>query len=175
MEALQRRHVVHGRCHAVTDQPAVLAHRTASPGCGELAALSSWWLLAASLAPVCVKCHHAGCVITCRMRAPACAILAAALIASDRLRHSPAALAPMLAQAGYQVASARRRLIPRSRRDHGGSRRRAHLGWLTSRLRAACITALTQDSHRNAVYELGRPPFTMHDVTGAVSSYRDPP
>ena len=40
---------------------------------------------------------------------------------------------------------------------------------------AACITALTQDSHRNAVYELGRPPFTMHDVTGAVSSYRDPP
>src|SRR5690242_1120013 len=50
------------RCHAVADQPAVLAHRTASPACVGLAALS-WWLLAASLAPVCVKCHHAGCVI----------------------------------------------------------------------------------------------------------------
>ena len=34
---------------------------------------------------------------------------------------------------------------------------------------AACITALTQDSHRNAAYELGGPPFTMHDVAGAVS------
>jgi hypothetical protein len=44
---------------------------------------TSWWLLAASLAPVCVKCHHAGCVITCRVRASAGAILAAALIASD--------------------------------------------------------------------------------------------
>src|SRR6516162_1186281 len=43
-------------------QPAVLGPRTAFPGCGELAALS-WWLLAASLAPVCVKCHHASCVI----------------------------------------------------------------------------------------------------------------
>jgi hypothetical protein len=31
-------------------------------GCVELAALS-WWLLAASLTPVCVKCHHASCVI----------------------------------------------------------------------------------------------------------------
>jgi len=50
---------------------------------------TSSWLLAASLAPVCVKCHHAGCVITCRIRAPAGAILAAALIASDSLRHSP--------------------------------------------------------------------------------------
>jgi hypothetical protein len=49
-------------------------------------AISSW-LLAASLAPVCVRCHHAGCVITCRIRAPAGAILAAALIASDSLRH----------------------------------------------------------------------------------------
>jgi hypothetical protein len=44
-----------------------------------------------SLAPVCVKRHHAGCVITCRIRASAGAILAAALIASDSLRHSPAA------------------------------------------------------------------------------------
>jgi hypothetical protein len=38
----------------------------------------SLWLLAVSLAPVCVRCHHAGCVITCRIRAPAGAILAAA-------------------------------------------------------------------------------------------------
>jgi hypothetical protein len=34
------------------------------------------WFLAASLAPVCVKGHHAGCVITCRIRAPAGALLA---------------------------------------------------------------------------------------------------
>jgi len=35
---------------------------------------ASWWLLAVSLAPVCVRCHHAGCVITCasaRQPAPA--------------------------------------------------------------------------------------------------------
>src|SRR5215469_7102742 len=51
--------------HAVAGQPAVLTHRTAFPGCGELAALSSRWLLAASLAPVWVRCHHAGCMITC--------------------------------------------------------------------------------------------------------------
>ena len=49
-------------------------------------AISSW-LLAASLAPVCVKGHHAGCVITGRIRAPAGAILAAALIARGSLRH----------------------------------------------------------------------------------------
>jgi len=48
---------------------------------------TSSWLLAASFAPVCVKCHHAGCVITRRIRASAGAILAAALIASDSLRH----------------------------------------------------------------------------------------
>jgi len=48
-------------------------------------------LLAASLAPACVSCHHAGCVITCRIRGPAGAVLAAARIASDSLRHSPAA------------------------------------------------------------------------------------
>src|SRR5215831_2289725 len=52
---------------------------------------TSSWLLAASLAPVCVNRHHADCVITCRIRAPAGAIPAAALIASDSLRHSPAA------------------------------------------------------------------------------------
>src|SRR5262249_57008276 len=46
-------------------------------------------LLAVSLAPVCVRCHHAGCVITCRIRAPAGALFAAALIASDSLRHPP--------------------------------------------------------------------------------------
>ena len=34
---------------------------------------------------------------------------------------------------------------------------------------AACVTALTQESHRNAVYELGGPPFTMDDVAEAVS------
>jgi NAD(P)H dehydrogenase (quinone) len=34
---------------------------------------------------------------------------------------------------------------------------------------AACVTALTQNSHRNAVYELGGPPFTMDDVAEAVS------
>jgi hypothetical protein len=33
------------------------------------------------------ECHHAGCVITRRIRALAGAILAAALIASDSLRH----------------------------------------------------------------------------------------
>jgi hypothetical protein len=44
-------------------------------------AISSW-LLAASLAPVWVKCHHADCVITCRIRASADAILVATLIAS---------------------------------------------------------------------------------------------
>jgi hypothetical protein len=44
-------------------------------------------LLAASLALVCVRRHHAGCVITGRIRAPAGAILAAALIASDSRRH----------------------------------------------------------------------------------------
>ena len=44
---------------------------------------TSSWLLAASFAPVCVKCHHAGCVITRRIRASAGAILAAALIARD--------------------------------------------------------------------------------------------
>jgi hypothetical protein len=49
-------------------------------------AISSW-LLAASLAPVCVRGHHAGCVITGRIRAPAGAILAAALIARGSLRH----------------------------------------------------------------------------------------
>src|SRR5262249_4300040 len=48
-------------------------------------------LLAVSLAPVCVTCHHAGCVIACRIRAPAGALFAAALIASDSLRHPPAA------------------------------------------------------------------------------------
>jgi hypothetical protein len=48
---------------------------------------TSSWLLAASLAPVCVKGHHADCVITGRIRAPAGAILAAALIATDSLRH----------------------------------------------------------------------------------------
>jgi len=47
---------------------------------------TSWWLLAASLAPVCVTCHHASCVIACRIRAPAGVILAAALIACDGLR-----------------------------------------------------------------------------------------
>jgi hypothetical protein len=52
---------------------------------------ASSWLLAASLAPVCVKCHHASCVIACRIRASAGAILAAALIASDGLGTSPAA------------------------------------------------------------------------------------
>ena len=46
------------------------------------------FLVQASLAPACVKCHHASCVITCRIRAPADAILAAALIASDSLQHS---------------------------------------------------------------------------------------
>jgi hypothetical protein len=30
---------------------------------------TSSWLLAASLTPVCVRCHHAGCVITRRRRA----------------------------------------------------------------------------------------------------------
>jgi hypothetical protein len=49
---------------------------------------TSSWLLAARLAPVCVRCHHAGCVITGRIRAPADAIL---VIASDSLWHSPAA------------------------------------------------------------------------------------
>ena len=39
---------------------------------------------------------------------------------------------------------------------------------------AACITALTQDSHRNAVSELDGPPFTMHDVAGAVSRATGP-
>ena len=34
---------------------------------------------------------------------------------------------------------------------------------------AACITALTPDSHRNAASELAGPPFTMHDVAGVVS------
>jgi NAD(P)H dehydrogenase (quinone) len=34
---------------------------------------------------------------------------------------------------------------------------------------AACITALTPDSHRNAASELAGPPFTMRDVAGAVS------
>ena len=34
---------------------------------------------------------------------------------------------------------------------------------------AACITAPTQDSYRNALSELGGPPFTMHDIAGAVS------
>jgi hypothetical protein len=53
--------------------------------------MSASWLLVASLAPVCVKCHHAGCVIACRVRASAGAILAVALIASDSLRPSPAA------------------------------------------------------------------------------------
>src|SRR5262249_48324340 len=48
-------------------------------------------LLAASLAPVCVRCHHAGCVITGRIRAPAGALLAAAPIATDNLQHPPAA------------------------------------------------------------------------------------
>ena len=52
---------------------------------------TSSWLLAGSLALVCVNCRHAGCVIACRIRAPAGAILAAALIASDSLRPSPAA------------------------------------------------------------------------------------
>ena len=33
---------------------------------------------------------------------------------------------------------------------------------------AACITARTPDSHQNAVSELAGPPFTMHDVAGAV-------
>ena len=33
---------------------------------------------------------------------------------------------------------------------------------------AACITAPTPDSHQNAVSELAGPPFTMHDVAGAV-------
>ena len=31
---------------------------------------------------------------------------------------------------------------------------------------AACITALTQDSHRNALSETGGPPLTMHDIAG---------
>jgi hypothetical protein len=50
---------------------------------------TSSWLLAASLALVCVNCRHAGCVIACRIRASAGAILAAALIASDSLRPYP--------------------------------------------------------------------------------------
>jgi len=33
---------------------------------------------------------------------------------------------------------------------------------------AACITAPTPDSHQNAASELAGPPFTMHDVAGAV-------
>src|SRR5215813_8198912 len=39
----------------------VVAAMGQGPGC----------LLAVSLAPVCVRCHHAGCVITCRIRVPA--------------------------------------------------------------------------------------------------------
>jgi NAD(P)H dehydrogenase (quinone) len=34
---------------------------------------------------------------------------------------------------------------------------------------AACVTALTQDTRRNAVYELGGPPFTMDEMAEAVS------
>src|SRR5262252_5851263 len=71
-------------------RPGRLSAGRGSHEIGTVMATSSW-LLAASLAPVCVKCHHAGCVITCRIPAPASAILAAALIASDSLRHSPAA------------------------------------------------------------------------------------
>ena len=85
-------------------QPAVLGPRTAFPGCVELAALS-WWLLAASLAPVCVRCHHAGCVITGRIRTPAGAILAAALIATGQppaLTRGTAASRPSGPTAGHQ-------------------------------------------------------------------------
>ena len=34
---------------------------------------------------------------------------------------------------------------------------------------AACAAALTEDGHRNVIYELGGPPFTMDDVAAAVS------
>ncbi len=67
-------------------------------------------------------------------------------------------------------------LIPRSRRDRGGSRRRAHLGCLTSRLRG-CL------HHRT---DPGRPPergiragrSAIHHARrrrGGLESYRDPP
>jgi hypothetical protein len=62
-----------------------------SPVFGRLVVAAMGWaaLLVASLAPVCVRCHHAGCVIDCRIRAPAGALLAAALIATDSLRYRP--------------------------------------------------------------------------------------
>jgi NAD(P)H dehydrogenase (quinone) len=56
-----------------------------------------------------------------------------------------------------------------ARGDRGSSRRRLISAASRADYAAACITALTQDSHRNAVCELGGPPFTMHDAAGAVS------
>jgi hypothetical protein len=112
---------------------------------------TSWWLLADSLAPVCVTCLHAGCVIPCRLRAPDGAILAAALLAlmkkalcvrvsrGTAWERSPARRPEALAVAAVALFGCLRR--SRNMRDASSPRQATSSGRRTARPRTSAKEA----------------------------------